>query len=457
MAEDKRSKRVRFTASRIANLTCPKDISQTFLWDSEAPGLGIRATPNSTNKTYIFQSRYNSNTLRLTIGSIKSWSIHQAQQEAKRLQLTIDQGDDPREVKRELIRSKINQSKEKAKLLALDSIRVSEAWNDYYNEKSTSKKDGKLLWGDKHKEHLKHFLQEGGELITRGRIPNKPNKKRAGILYPLMNLKLSELNEDIISSWLRDQSATAPTSTAKAYSVLRAFINWCSEKNKYKAVIKSDILKSSIVKNNLITPKSRKNDCLRKAQLEPWFREVRNISNPIVSAYLQCLALTGARRNELTTLLWKDVDFKWKSLTIRDKVEGIRTIPLTPYVEGLISSLPKINHFVFSSPASSSGHIEEPRKQHTRAVKNAGLPPLSIHGLRRSFITLAEWVEVPSGIVAQITGHKPSAVQEKHYIQRELDLLTLWHIKIEDWILKESNVKFSNIKKSKAINPTFNT
>jgi integrase len=449
MAEDKRSKRVRFTTTRLANLACPKGIAQTFLWDSEAPGLGIRATPNSSNKTFIFQSRYNNNTLRLTIGSIKSWSIHQAQQEASRLQLLIDNGDDPREVKRDLIQLRVKQSKEKANLLALESISVSEAWNDYYNEKSTSKKDGKLIWGEKHKEHLKHFLQQGGDLIKRGRMPNKPNKKRAGILYPLMKVKLSELNEDIISSWLREQSLTAPTSTAKAYSVLRAFINWCAEKNKYKAIIKTDVLNSSVVKNNIIKPKSKKNDCLRKAQLAPWFKEVRNISNPIISAYLQCLVLTGARRNELTTLLWKDVDFKWKSLTIRDKVEGIRTIPLTPYVEALISSLPKNNRFVFSSLVAASGHVEEPRKQHARAIKNASLPPLSIHGLRRSFSTLAEWVEVPSGIVAQIMGHKPSAVQEKHYIQRELDILTLWHIKIEKWMLKEAVIKFSPKREKK--------
>ena len=90
MAEDKRSKRVRFTASRIANLACPKGIAQTFLVNSEAPGLGIKVTPNSSNKTFIFQSRYNNNTLRLTISSIKNWSIHQAQQEASRLQLLIN-------------------------------------------------------------------------------------------------------------------------------------------------------------------------------------------------------------------------------------------------------------------------------------------------------------------------------------------------------------------------------
>jgi len=63
-----------------------------------------------------------------------------------------------------------------------------------------------------------------------------------------------------------------------------------------------------------------------------------------------------------------------------------------------------------------------------------------LHGLRRSFGTLSEWVEVPAGIVAQIMGHKPSAIAEKHYIQRELDLLHLWHVKIEQWILQEAGI-----------------
>ena len=51
-------------------------------------------------------------------------------------------------------------------------------------------------------------------------------------------------------------------------------------------------------------------------------------------------------------------------------------------------------------------------------------------------------MEVPAGIVAQIMGHKPSAIAEKHYIQRELDLLYLWHVKIEEWILEQAGIKF---------------
>lgn len=35
-----------------------------------------------------------------------------------------------------------------------------------------------------------------------------------------------------------------------------------------------------------------------------------------------------------------------------------------------------------------------------------------------------KWVEVPSGVTAQIMGHKPSATAEKHYRQRPVDLLT---------------------------------
>lgn len=77
---------------------------------------------------------------------------------------------------------------------------------------------------------------------------------------------------------------------------------------------------------------------------------------------------------------------------------------------------------------------------HNKALAAAGLPALSIHGLRRSFGTLAEWVECPAGVSAQIMGHKPSATAEKHYRVRPLDLLRMWHTKIEGWILEQAGV-----------------
>ncbi len=67
---------------------------------------------------------------------------------------------------------------------------------------------------------------------------------------------------------------------------------------------------------------------------------------------------------------------------------------------------------------------------------------LTLHGLRRSFSTLTEWLEVPTGVVAQIQGHKPSATAEKHYKRRPLDLLRVQHERIEAWILEQAGVSF---------------
>jgi integrase len=175
--------------------------------------------------------------------------------------------------------------------------------------------------------------------------------------------------------------------------------------------------------------------------LPAWFAAVRQIQNPVIAAYLQTLLLTGARREELAGLAWNDVDFQWKAMTIKDKVDGERTIPLTPYAAALLAALPRRNEWVFSSPAAASGRLQEPRIQHNKALTAAGLPNVSIHGLRRSFGTLAEWVECPAGVSAQIMGHKPSATAEKHYRVRPLDLLRMWHTKIEAWILNEAGIE----------------
>jgi integrase len=67
---------------------------------------------------------------------------------------------------------------------------------------------------------------------------------------------------------------------------------------------------------------------------------------------------------------------------------------------------------------------------------------MTLHGLRRSFATLCEWIETPAGIAAQIQGHKPQGVREQNYIRRPLDLLRMWHVKIEAWILEQAGIEF---------------
>ncbi|GAB1387635.1 hypothetical protein MASR1M59_27830 [Melaminivora sp.] len=157
--------------------------------------------------------------------------------------------------------------------------------------------------------------------------------------------------------------------------------------------------------------------------------------------------LTGARPGELLALQWEDVNTQWRGITLRDKADskggedGERVIPLTPYVWHLLASLPRRNEWVFSSDRTAAP-VATPNKVHSSASKVAGIERLTLHGLRRSFGSLAEWLELPAGVVAQIQGHRPSATAEKHYRVRPLDLLRVHHEKLEAWILEQAGVQF---------------
>jgi len=281
----------------------------------------------------------------------------------------------------------------------------------------------------------------GGEIRTRGRRSGESSLTQPGPLVPLLALPLAQIDADYVRAWLKDEALTRPTHARLAFGLLRAFLNWCADRPEYRAHAHANACASRLSRDEL-PKKAAKDDCLQREQLPLWFEHIRKLANPVHSAYLQALLLTGARREELAPLKWDDVDFQWQSLTIKDKVEGSRTIPLTPFVASLLAALPRRNEWVFSSPAAASGRLMEPRIGHNKALTAAGLPALSLHGLRRSFGTLAEWVEVPAGVVAQLMGHKPSATAEKHYRRRPLDLLRQWHTKIEAWILEQAGIDF---------------
>lgn len=234
-----------------------------------------------------------------------------------------------------------------------------------------------------------------------------------------------------------------PSTKNKTVEVDRAFWRWCATRPEYASIIDIQATESKELRDEVPSRKSKKFDVLQRAHLPAWFAAVRHLNNPVISAYLQGLLLLGCRREELADLYCQDVDFQWNSTWIKDKIyEEGRKIPLTPYFVTLISSLPRRNQWVFSSPTSSNGRIVEPRIPHNRALSIAGLPPLTLHGLRRTFASLAEWAEIPHGIVAQIMGHAPSATAERHYIDRPLELLAVWHGKYEAWILQEAGINF---------------
>jgi integrase len=277
-------------------------------------------------------------------------------------------------------------------------------------------------------------MQAGGEKRARSKKLTVP-----GTLASLAAVRLVDLTPERVTAWAKVEGANRPSRARNARTLLGTFLNWCAVHPTYKAIITSNAAQNKEAKRLLGKP-NKKDDALQREQLPAWFAAAKQIGNPIISAYLQALLMTGARPNELISLRWADVDFQWNSLTIKDKVEGLRVIPLTPYVAHLLAALPRRNEWVFSSRTAASGHLVEPRIAHDKACAIAGVN-VTLHGLRRSFASLCEWIEMPSGIGAQIQGHKPQGVREKNYIRRPLDLLRMWHVKIEKWILEQAGIE----------------
>lgn len=423
-------KKENFTAGRIVAFRCEDGKQQSIFWDAKTPGLGLRVTAAGT-KSYIFEACLHSKSIRLTIGDVRTWTVAQAQAEATKLRSLCDQGTDPREVKVEQrARAEALKAERKRK-----SVTVGEAWAEYVAARQH-------VWGEAHAQDHAIATKAGGEPRGRGRRAGQGAVTYPGLIYPLLSLRLSELTASRVQEWMEAANLRGKTAAAKSFRLLRAFLNWCGDRDEYQGIVNANAHSRREVRD-IVQKVRAKKLVLQREQLPLFFESVRKISNPTAAAYLQVLLLTGARREELAQLRWEDCDFQWRSLHIKDKVSPAgRDIPMTPYVASLLASQPRRNEFVFSSPLSAAGYLADPLTPLQRAMLAAGLPNLSPHDLRRSFGTLAEWCEVPAGVVAQIMGHQPSAIAEKHYIVRPLDLLRSWHVKIEAWILDQAGVTF---------------
>lgn len=417
--------RINLTAGRVAEYKCDPGKAQSFLWDSKSHCLAVRATKNGA-KAYVCQAKLHGKDIRVTLGSTDVWTIQDAREAANRFKVTIDQGVDPRVLAVEARSAAAADAAEKAAKKVMARV----AWDAYLQAPHPK-------WGATHRRDHEIAAQEGGQAPKRGK-----QKTKAGPLAGLLALPLHEITAIAVADWLQEESATRPTAATNALRKFRTFINWCAEHPIYKRAVHIDCTTSKLVTELSQPKKTKEGDVLQREQLPAWFKHVRSIENRVLSAYLQGLLLTGARRTEWQMLKWKDVDFAGKKISISDKVEGHRTIPMTPYLASLIDALPRQTAFVFGSTESKQKHVIGVTKPHVKALSDAGLPHVSLHGLRRSFATLSEWLELPVGVVAQIQGHKPSAIAEKHYKRRPIDLLRMHHEKLESWILRQAKVNW---------------
>ena len=412
----------------IMNLTKPKieklpftdPSTPAFYWDDVISGFGVKVGARS--KTYIFQGRVGRKSIRIKIANVNDMRLDEAKEKAKKYAVQCNEGINPLHEKAK----KISAADQHDLVIKKQNIRFREAWEVYLAE-------NKPNWRERsYKDHI--------DMARGGRDPINNKEYKPQPIFELLDLKLSELTRDVFIDWIL-KNADRNTSLLKSFRLTRAFLNWCEDDERYCEIIPKDSYNSKRVKKLLPKPQAKK-DCLLKEQLEPWFKEMSKIKNEKVSFLFNFSLITGARKNEILALKWTDIDFKWKTIKLNDKVEDTgRIIPLTEYIETNLKKLRKSSDsiFVFSSDTSESGQIVNPYKDFYKARDNLQID-ITIHGLRRSFETLSGWINLPKGITHQISGHKADSITERHYTVRPMDMLRMHMQSYENWILEEAKL-----------------
>ena len=165
------------------------------------------------------------------------------------------------------------------------------------------------------------------------------------------------------------------------------------------------------------------------------------LENEGLRDYFMLVILTGLRRQEAASLRWDQVDLKAKTLRIADtKNNEPHTLPLSTHLRKLLQTRKESasSPFVFPAP-SASGHIMESRKQIDKVIASSGIQ-FTVHDLRRTFITIAESLDIPAYALKRLLNHKMHNDVTAGYIVSDVERLRSPMQKITDYILKRMGV-----------------
>ena len=101
------------------------------------------------------------------------------------------------------------------------------------------------------------------------------------------------------------------------------------------------------------------------------------------------------------------------------------------------------NNYVFAG-TGESGYIVEPRKQMAKVIKETEIQ-FTVHDLRRTFITIAESLDIPAYALKRLLNHKMNNEVTAGYIMLDVERLRKPMQMITDYLLLQMGLKQSTI------------
>ncbi|MCY3873219.1 MAG: site-specific integrase [Rhodobacteraceae bacterium] len=134
---------------------------------------------------------------------------------------------------------------------------------------------------------------------------------------------------------------------------------------------------------------------------------------PLQTAIIRILLLTGCRGSEIRTLQWRD--FRNGHLYLRDSKTGPRTVWLSSPSRDVLAGLPRTSRWVFpSQQIDDSVSKTVVTRFWWRVRSDAGLPDVRLHDLRHAYASIAIMQGETVPVVGRLLGHNDAGTTLKY-------------------------------------------
>lgn len=390
---------MKITKSTIDRLQPPTDKSQAFYRDELLKGFAVRITANGI-KSFVVEKLINRKVRRITLGRYGEITAEQARKEAQKMLGQIATGFDPIAEKQQA----------KAQKVTLHTV-----FQDYINTRKGLKP--KTLYD--YKRVIDNVFADWQKKPLLDITKDKVAKRHA---------QLGEQHGEAYANL--------------AMRVLRALFNFAAgqyeDSKGHSLIAENPVMRLS--QTRAWYRVERRQTYIKPTELAEWYRAVNELANPTLRDYLLLILFTGLRRQEAAKLTWEQVDLKAKTLTVLDtKNHQDHSLPFSAYIHQLLEQRKQqaINQFVFPG-TGEEGHIIEPRKQMAKVTAQSGVS-FTVHDLRRTFITIAESLDISAYAVKRLLNHKMNGDVTAGYIMNDVERLRKPMETISEFVLKAMN------------------
>ena len=381
--------RLKLTERSLGRIRAPDPSGrQVIYWDEDTRGFGVLASGKTNTRSYIAQRTLpNGRDRRVTVAAVGELPLAEARQCATDLLVDMRRGLDPKAARRgaATLRQILDSYLEARKALRPRTV-------GFYREAV-------------HK-HLADWL----------------------------DLPLRDITPDMVEQKHRDVGKHAGKVAANsAMRTLRALWN--------HAATRDPALPTNPVRRlqRQWFPAPRRIRYVKAEQLPAFFAAVNALPNPIHRDYLLLLLFTGLRRREAASLTWEDVDLHQRVIRLpasRTKANRALDLPMSDPVFAIFMERQRLGRAPHVFPSNSkSGHIAEPKFPLKLVAKETGIQ-VSVHDLRRTFITVAEFVDISPLAMKALVNHSIGGDVTSGYVIMTTERLRAPAQRVADEILK---------------------